>query len=169
MTGRSGCARRSWSTYAWYFDSPVTPFAHQTTPLQARARSAPAAAGRVTDVTRWGVPALMLSLLLVGAGVVTMATRGIPLGIDFSGGTLVIAEFAEPGVTEAAVRDAVAPIPGDEVVQRYGAAQQRRFLIRTALPDGADPGITLAAGVRRVTAALEAASLPPFQSSSVSS
>ena len=50
----------------------------------------------------------------------TMATRGLPLGIDFSGGTLVIVEFAQQGVAEDDVRGAVAPIPGDEVVQRYG-------------------------------------------------
>ena len=58
---------------------------------------------------------MLLSLLIIGAGVATMATKGLPLGIDFSGGTLVIAEFAEQGVTEDDVRNAVATLPGDEV------------------------------------------------------
>ena len=33
-----------------------------------------------------------------------MATRGLPLGIDFSGGTLVVVQFEQP-VTEEQVRD----------------------------------------------------------------
>ena len=61
------------------------------------------------------------------------ATRGIPLGIDFSGGTLVVVEFAQQGVAEDDVRGAVALIPGDEVVQRYGPAADRQFLIRLPL------------------------------------
>ncbi len=76
----------------------------------AAARSLASSARRTPSTTpastsRDGaVPALLLSLVVIGAGVVTMATRGVPLGIDFSGGTLVIAEFAEQGVTEDAVR-----------------------------------------------------------------
>ena len=64
-----------------------------------------------------------------------MVTRGLPLGVDFSGGTLVVVEFAQQGVTEDAVRDAVAALPGDEIVQRYGSADERRFLIRLPLAD----------------------------------
>ena len=63
----------------------------------------------------------------------TIAARGLPLGIDFSGGTLVVVEFAQDGVTEEQVRAAVAALPGDEVVQRYGAAADRQFLIRLPL------------------------------------
>ena len=72
------------------------------------------------DFILWRRHAIVLSLLVIGAGLATMATRGLPLGIDFSGGTLVIVEFAQQGVAEDDVRGAVAPIPGDEVVQRYG-------------------------------------------------
>ena len=49
------------------------------------------------DFTRWGAPAILLSLVIIGAGVVTMATKGLPLGIDFSGGTLVIARVRRAG------------------------------------------------------------------------
>lgn len=116
------------------------------------------------DVTRWGAPALLLSLVVIGAGLYTMATRGLPLGIDFSGGTLVVAEFAERGVTEEQVRAAVAALPGDEVVQRYGPASDRRFIIRVPLTEGTAPdGAALEASVRQVTQALTDSSLPASQ------
>ena len=91
------------------------------------------------DFIRWGRHAIVLSLVVIGAGLTTMATRGLPLGIDFSGGTLVIVEFARQGVAEDDVRGAVAPIPGDEVVQRYGPAADRQFLIRLPLAERGGP------------------------------
>jgi len=92
-----------------------------------------------------------------------MVTRGLPLGIDFSGGTLVIVEFAQQGITEADVRDAVATLPGDEVVQRYGPADERRVLIRLPLAQVAAQSNSLEAGAQQVTQALQAANLPNFQ------
>jgi protein-export membrane protein SecD/preprotein translocase SecF subunit len=115
------------------------------------------------DFIRWSRPAIFLSLLLIGAGVVATATRGIPLGIDFSGGTLVIVEFAQQGVAEDDVRGAVAAIAGDQVVQRYGPAADRQFLIRLPLASVADPSTSLEAGARQVTQALQAARLPQFR------
>jgi protein-export membrane protein SecD/preprotein translocase SecF subunit len=115
------------------------------------------------NFTRWGVPAMVLSLVIICAGVATVATKGLPLGIDFSGGTLVVAEFAEQGVTEDAVRAAVAKLPGDEVVQRYGRAEERRFLIRLPLAEKAVQSTILETGVRHVTQALEDAKLPAFR------
>jgi len=56
------------------------------------------------------IDALLASLLVIGAGVATMATKGLPLGIDFSRGTMVIAEFTEPGVTDDDVRAAGQPL-----------------------------------------------------------
>ena len=73
------------------------------------------------NFTRWRWHALALSLVVVGAGMATVVTRGVPLGIDFAGGTLAVVEFAREGVTEEQVRAAVSRLPGDAVVQRYGA------------------------------------------------
>ena len=115
------------------------------------------------DFIRWSRPAIFLSLLLISAGVVGTATRGIPLGIDFSGGTLVVVEFAQQGVSEDDVRGAVAPIPGDEVVQRYGPAADRQFLIRLPLARTADKDASLEAGARQVAQALQHAKLPQFR------
>jgi protein-export membrane protein SecD/preprotein translocase SecF subunit len=113
--------------------------------------------------SRWGWHALFLSLVVVGAGLVTVATKGIPLGIDFSGGTLVIVEFAQEGIAEGHVREALTSLPGDEVVQRYGSADERRFLIRLPLVPAGDENASLEAGVQQVTHALRASNLPPFE------
>ena len=75
----------------------------------------------------------------------------MPLGIDFSGGTLVVVQFAQP-VTEEQVRDAVAPLPGDEVVQQYGAATERRMLIRLPQVKAAEEGNSLEQGSAQVEA-----------------
>ena len=132
------------------------PAASSAMSLSASATNSP----RAFSFTRWCLPAMLVSLLVIGAGAATMATQGVPLGIDFAGGTLVIAEFAQPGVTEDAVRAAVSRLPGDEVVQRYGAPEDRQFLIRVPLPDMTDTGANLEAGVLRVTGALQDARLP---------
>ncbi len=115
-----------------------------------------------TNVIRWRWHAVILSLVLIATGIVAMITRGIPLGIDFSGGTMVVVEFTQDGVTEDDVRRAVAPLPGDEVVQRYGAAAERRFLIRLPLAAATERIDSLEASARQVTQALEAAELPDF-------
>jgi protein-export membrane protein SecD/preprotein translocase SecF subunit len=112
--------------------------------------------------SQWGRQAILASALVIGAGMATIAFRGLPLGIDFAGGTLVVVEFATPAVTDDQVRAAVATMPGDEVVQRYGSASGRQFLIRLPLASDASDGNTLDAGARLVSGALTAAGLPPF-------
>ncbi len=66
---------------------------------------------------RWRWHAIALSAVVIVAGFVQMAIQGPKLGIDFSGGTLVIYKFATP-VTEDAVRAAVDSVPGEKVVQQ---------------------------------------------------
>ena len=69
------------------------------------------------DFLRWRWHALLLSGVVLAAGLGTMVTRGIPLGIDFSGGTAIVVKFTQP-VTEDAVRAAISAVPGDKVVQQ---------------------------------------------------
>ena len=113
--------------------------------------------------SRWGRPAILASALVIGAGVATMTSRGLPLGIDFAGGTVVVVEFSKPGVSEDEVRRAVAGLPGDEVVQRYGAAGDRRFLVRLPLMNETPAATALETGARAVSDALRSAGLAPFQ------
>ena len=114
------------------------------------------------DFLRWRWHALALSLLVIGAGVVMMATRGLPLGIDFSGGTFVVAQFEQP-VTVAQVRDAVADLPGDEVVQQFDDPERNQISIRLARVEATNEADSLALGVQQVSTELQNAGLPPFQ------
>jgi preprotein translocase subunit SecF len=124
----------------------------------------PIAASKKTafNFMRWSSVAMALSLAVIAAGVVHIATNGLPVGIDFSGGTLVIAEFPAHGVTDEDVRAAVAPLPGDEVVQRYGGVGEGRFLIRLPLEKGGSPDAILDSSVEQVRNALHDAKLPSF-------
>ncbi|MEW6320729.1 MAG: protein translocase subunit SecF [Acidobacteriota bacterium] len=110
---------------------------------------------------QWRWHAIALSALVVAAGVALMFTRGLPLGIDFSGGTLVVVEF-EQAVTADAVRSALeGTVPGEKVIQQYGDAAERRWLIR--LPQlGTEEGTSLEEGARAIQRGLEQARLGTF-------
>jgi preprotein translocase subunit SecF len=110
---------------------------------------------------RWRWHALALSALVVIAGVALIVTRGMPLGIDFTGGTMVIVQFAEDVPVER-VREAVASIPGDEVVLRYDDPAKRQVMIRLPLIEGMEQGTNLEQQARQVLDALNAADLPAF-------
>jgi preprotein translocase subunit SecF len=110
---------------------------------------------------RWRWHAIVLSLVIVGAGIVAMATQGIPLGIDFSGGTQLIVRFEQP-VTEEQVRTAVASLPGDEVVQQYDNPAERKILIRLQQTEGIEEGTNLERTSQQVEQLLQKAGLPKF-------
>ena len=109
---------------------------------------------------RWHAIALSLVVILVGLGVVL--TKGMALGIDFSGGTLVIAKFTQP-VTEDAVRNALETLPGEKVVQQYGAASANEIMIRLPQVTGVEQGFALEQGARDIQGALDKAGLPKYE------
>jgi preprotein translocase subunit SecF len=45
------------------------------------------------DFVKWRWHAIALSVLIILAGAVTIMTKGLPLGVDFAGGTIVIVKF----------------------------------------------------------------------------
>jgi SecD/SecF fusion protein len=94
-----------------------------------------------------GVIALSVSVTMI---------RGLPLGLDFTGGTAVVAEFDAP-VTEDEAR---AVLPVATTVQRVGSAPERTLQIRVSQPPTAT-GEDDAASVRAIASALADASLPP--------
>jgi preprotein translocase subunit SecF len=88
--------------------------------------------------------------------------QGVPLGIDFSGGTLVRVQFEQP-VAEDQVRKALDSIPGDKVVQQFGPVTDRQVMIRLPQTGTVEQGISLEQGSRQIEDALTKAGLPKFQ------
>jgi preprotein translocase subunit SecF len=111
------------------------------------------------DFIRWRWHAITLSSLIIIAGAVLVAQRGLPLGIDFSGGTIVIVRFDRP-VTEEQIRSA---IPGDEVVQQYGEAGRNEILIRLPQTQAVEQGASLGEGAKQIVEALQKANVGSFQ------
>lgn len=108
---------------------------------------------------RWTAVGLSCLVILAGAAAVTLQ-GGLSLGIDFSGGTIVIVRFDEP-VTEDAVRAAVGEAAGESVVQQYGDPGSNEILIR--LPQsGPEEGASLEEGAVAVVAALEQSAVGGF-------
>jgi protein-export membrane protein SecD/preprotein translocase SecF subunit len=112
------------------------------------------------NFTRWRWHALLVSLVIVGAGLASVVTRGVSPGIDFAGGTLAVVEFERAGVTEEQVRTAVSGLPGDGIVQRYGNLADRQFLIRLPLASSGSGGLD--ATVQQIAHALQASGLGEF-------
>lgn len=116
------------------------------------------------DFLRWRWQALALSSLLIGAGVFTVMAKGIPLGIEFAGGTSVIAQFDQAPSVEQ-VRAALArTYPGgaeNTVVQTFGDPAQRQIMIRVPQV-GAESGASLSSAAGQVQGALKGANLGNF-------
>jgi preprotein translocase subunit SecF len=110
------------------------------------------------DWLRWRWHTLALSWLIIVAGLWVIFTRGLPLGIDFSGGTELVVQF-EQSITVGDVREAIAALPGDEVVQSYGT-EGNQILIRLPQDQGATGADSLERGSQLVTDALQKAGLP---------
>ncbi len=110
---------------------------------------------------KWRWHALILSVGIIWAGVATVFLRGgIPLGIDFTGGTVVVLEFAKP-VGEDAVRTALGPAGADAVVQRFGNDPAKNdIMIR--LPLRGTEQANLNEGATRIEQAIRAANLGDF-------
>jgi preprotein translocase subunit SecF len=111
---------------------------------------------------KWRWHAIALSALVILAGIGLMISRGgLPLGIDFSGGTIVIVKF-EQAVSEQQVRDAVAGLPGEKVVQTYGDPGDREILVR--LPQtGKEEGFSLEQGALQVVDAIKTSNIGKFE------
>ena len=114
------------------------------------------------DFIKWRWHAIALSVLVILAGAVQIATKGLPLGIDFSGGTLVVVQFQQ-SVDEGAVRRAIEAIPGDKIIQPYGAEADHQWLIRLPLASAVEQGGALESGAQDMIGKLRAANLGDFE------
>jgi preprotein translocase subunit SecF len=110
---------------------------------------------------KWRWHALILSVGIIWVGVASMFLRGgLPLGIDFSGGTVVVVQFKQP-VTEDVVRRSLDSIAGDKVVQRYGTGANE-IMIRLPLMGQQEEGASLEEDAKRVEDTLRAANVGDF-------
>lgn len=111
---------------------------------------------------RWRWHALALSLAIIGAGVATLVARGgLPLGVDFTGGTVVVLDFAQP-TDEDAVRRALGSLSSDAQIQRFGDGARNSILVRLPLLDTTEQGASLDQAAGRVEQAVRAANLGEF-------
>src|SRR5262245_5502552 len=118
------------------------------------------------DFLRWRWHAIALSWIIIIAGVGTILVKGMPLGIEFSGGTIVRVQFdkdpvPEPQQIRAALDRAVAGGGQNAIIQRFGDPSQRQVMIR--VPDvGAESGGSLSQAAESVQNALKQANLGSF-------
>jgi preprotein translocase subunit SecF len=116
------------------------------------------------DFVKWRWHAIGLSLAIIVAGAATIATRGLPLGVDFSGGSIVVVKFQQPTPIDrvrSAVSTAAGGIGNDAVVQEYGDASQHQVMIRVA-QTGAEQSGNLSAAADAVVAALKQSNIGAF-------
>ena len=110
---------------------------------------------------KWRWHALVLSALVIGAGIATMIARGgPPLGVDFEGGTVIVVRFAQP-TGEDPVRRALGPLSAEAVVQQTrGSAGENEIMIRLPQRQGLEQGASLEADAQAVKDSLTKAGLP---------
>jgi preprotein translocase subunit SecF len=117
------------------------------------------------DFLRWRIPALAVSWIIIIAGIVTLATKGIPRGVEFAGGTVVIVEF-DQAVSVQQVRAALdRNLPGggqNIVVQGYGSQADNKVLIRVP-SSGQESGQALSKTKDAVVTALKQGNVGAFK------
>jgi len=111
---------------------------------------------------RWRWYALGLSWAVVLAGFFVVMTKGIPLGVEFAGGTVVITQFEKP-VSIDQVRGAMQQaFPGIETsVQEYGTPGEHKIMVRVPLVVSESDG-SLSRSREQMTAALKQANVGNF-------
>jgi len=111
---------------------------------------------------RWRWHALIVSLVLIWTGVATIYLKGgVPLGIEFTGGTAIVLKFSQQ-VGEDPIRKAVDAISKDAVVQQFGRPEDRSIVVRLPMMAGKEQGTALEEDARKVEEAVRAANLGQF-------
>ncbi len=116
------------------------------------------------DFLRWRWQAIALSWVVILAGLVSIYTIGIPLGIEFAGGTSLVLRFEQP-ITAETVRDALAANYSgggqNAIIQPYGDIANHDMLIRVG-DVGAEEGGSLSQTAEAVEAALRQSNVGTF-------
>src|SRR5215470_7611733 len=116
------------------------------------------------DFLRWRWHAIAVSWVIILAGLFAIWKEGIPKGVEFAGGTVVVNKFDKP-VSVQQVREALDKnFPGggqNVVVQAYGEPSQNQVMIR--VPSiGAEQGQSLSIVAQQANDALKKGNLGNF-------
>jgi preprotein translocase subunit SecF len=113
------------------------------------------------NFVKWRWHAIALSWVIVLAGLLTIWRIGMPLGVEFSGGSIVIVRFEQmPDIQR--VRAALPEGGQNAIVNAYGDPGAKQVMIR--VPNvGAETGGSLSQAAEAVSAALQRANLGKFE------
>ena len=119
------------------------------------------------DFLRWRWHAIILSWVLIIGGLAMYMTKGIPLGIEFAGGTAVIVTFEQPTSVQQ-VRGALdKSFPGggeNVIVQTFGDPALRQVMVRVPHVGG-EQGTQLSQTKQQVLDALSKGGVGSFKES----
>jgi preprotein translocase subunit SecF len=113
------------------------------------------------DFVRWKWHAMALSWVIILIGAFVIWKQGLPKGVEFSGGTIVIVKFAQPTDIDR-VRTVLPGGGANAIVQSYGEPSANQVSIRVPTY-GAEAGQGLSATADAVVAALNQGGLGPIQ------
>jgi preprotein translocase subunit SecF len=117
------------------------------------------------NFVRWRYHALALSWVVILAGLIAIWQRGIPLGVEFSGGSIVIVKFDQQAPDNQRIREALdAAMPGtgqNSIINSYGDPALHQVMIRVPTV-GEESGTNLSKTADTVIAALGKANLGKF-------
>ena len=114
------------------------------------------------DFIKWRWHAIALSTLIIVAGIGYGIAKGIPLGIDFSGGTIVVVKFEQATSVDQVRAALAAGMSGDNVIQSYGDEANNEILIR--VPQlVAEEGAALEQNARAIVDSITKANLGKFE------
>jgi preprotein translocase subunit SecF len=112
------------------------------------------------DFVRWKWQAIGLSWVVILAGVFLIWTKGMPKGVEFSGGTVVLVRFEQPPDLDR-IRGSLPGGGANAVVQSYGDPAQHEVMVRVH-STGAEQGAALSNTADATVAALNQAGLGPI-------
>jgi preprotein translocase subunit SecF len=81
------------------------------------------------DFVRWKWHAIAVSWVIILAGVFQIWTKGMPKGVEFSGGTIVLVRFQDPPNLDR-IRQSLPGSGANAIVQSYGDPSQHEVSIR---------------------------------------
>ena len=112
------------------------------------------------DFVRWKWHAIAISWVIILAGLLVIWKQGMPKGVEFSGGTIVIVKFQQPPDLDK-IRTVLPGGGANAIVQSYGDASAHEVMIRVHTA-GAEAGQGLSATADAVVAALNQAGMGPI-------